>query len=185
MNQCSFVWGKLLVPIWLHQCSPPTGSLESVVSSPAGSAGQSPGRKRVLVHFELKTNLAMTNLIFLSFAGGGEDLGLRPLWPRQWLQHNTDVHGWRVNAVQVTQEKCSYFTPKLLLSDCQIWWRYLIKARRSYYKWKIFSTAFWPWPLKMLMLSFGADADHPYQISWKSDFQFREITTNATNELAK
>jgi len=41
------------------------GGLGSVVSSPSGVRGRSPGRKWVLVHFELeKTNLVMTYLIF-------------------------------------------------------------------------------------------------------------------------
>jgi len=41
---------------------------------------------------------------------------------------------------------------KSLLSDCQIWWRYLrhVKPQPSYYcKWNIFSTAFLTWTLTL------------------------------------
>jgi len=41
--------------------------------------------------------------------------------------------------------------PKLLLSNCQIWWRYF-KPRPCYYRWNIsvqrFDLERWPWHLK-------------------------------------
>jgi len=48
--------------------SQPTRGSGELRKLPQPGPGRSPGRKRILVHFELeKTNLVMTNLVSLSF----------------------------------------------------------------------------------------------------------------------
>jgi len=47
--------------------------------------------------------------------------------------------------------KFNYFMPTLLLSDCQIWWRYL-KSRPNYitsegFLIRLFDLELWPWPI--------------------------------------